>query len=60
MSFCVGIKQVIIPARNMAEVQAEVPASVRTGLKVVPVTRLQEVLAAAFDPPLLLLPHPKL
>ena len=47
-----GIKQVIIPARNMAEVNAEVPESVRKGLKIVTVRRLEEVLAHAFDPPL--------
>ena len=42
----------IIPARNLAEAEAEVPESVRKGLKIVTVRRLEEVLAHAFDPPL--------
>ena len=44
----------------MAEVDAELPPSIRAQLQIVPVTRLQEVLLHAFDPPLLLLPEPKL
>lgn len=55
-----GIKQVIIPARNMAEAEAELPPAIRAQLQIVPVTRLQEVLMAAFDPPLQLLPGAKL
>ena len=50
-----GIKQVIIPARNMAEVAAELPDSIRSQLQIVPVAHLHEVLLHAFDPPLLLL-----
>ncbi len=49
-----GIKQVIFPARNLPEVEAEVPESVRQGLTIVPVRRLDEVLCHAFDPPLVL------
>lgn len=44
----------------MAEVEAELPASIRDQLQIVPVTRLHEVLLHAFDPPLMLLPEPKL
>ena len=49
-----GLKQVIIPARNLAEVEADVPESVRQGLSIVPVRRLEEVLRHAFEPPLVL------
>ena len=49
-----GVKQVIIPARNLAEAEAEVPESVRQGLSIVPVRRLEEVLQHAFEPPLVL------
>ena len=55
-----GIKQVIIPARNMAEVEAEVPESVRQALSIVPVRRLEEVLRHAFEPPMSLRAAPKL
>ena len=55
-----GIRQVIIPARNMAEVDSELPPAIRAQLRIVPVRTLQEVLLAAFDPPLQLLPEAKL
>lgn len=45
---------VLVPARNMPDVQADVPAEVRESLEVVPCQRLEDVLQAAFDPPLTL------
>ena len=58
--FPAGIRQVIIPARNMAEVDTQLPPAIRAQLQIVPVRTLQEVLLAAFDPPLQLLPEAKL
>lgn len=46
-----GMRQVILPARNLADVEAEVPAEARAGLDLIPVERLDQVLEAAFDPP---------
>ena len=40
--------------------QADVPAEVRQGLDVVACSRLEDVLAAAFDPPIRLAPQPLL
>lgn len=51
-----GMAQVLVPARCMAEVQAEVPAACLESLQVVGVERMEQALAAAFDPPLMLLP----
>lgn len=55
-----GMTRVIVPQRNVRDVQAEVPPDVLEALKVIPTTCLEQVLAAAFDPPLLLLPHSRL
>lgn len=55
-----GLSRVIVPARNMREVVADVPESVRTSLAIIPASTLQDVLAAAFDPPYLLLPQARL
>ena len=50
----------IVPKRNMREVEMDLPASARASLEVIPVERLQDVLVAAFDPPYLLLPRARL
>lgn len=55
-----GMRRVIIPARNLRDVAAEVPEEVSAKLEVLPVARLQDVLLQAFDPPIHLLPVPKL
>jgi ATP-dependent Lon protease len=55
-----GIRRVLVPARNMRDVRADVPASVKAALEVVPVERLEDVLREAFDPPLLLSPKARL
>lgn len=47
-----GMARVLVPARNMPDVQAEVPAAVRQTLQVLPCQRLEDVLKGAFDPPL--------
>lgn len=52
--------RVIVPERNLRDVQAELPRDVLQALEVIPATRLEQVLAAAFDPPLLLLPQSRL
>ena len=55
-----GLTRVIVPARNMREVAAEVPRSALGALEVLPAERLEDVLRAAFDPPYLLLPRPRI
>ena len=55
-----GLTRVIVPARNMQEVAAEVPRSALGALEVLPAERLEDVLQAAFDPPYLLLPRPRI
>ena len=40
-----GIKKVLIPEENVKDL-AEIPASVKNGLEIVPVSRMEEVLAA--------------
>ena len=52
-----GMTRVLLPQRNMRDVAADVAAGVRAELELVPCGSLEEVLAAAFDPPLLL-PRP--
>ena len=42
-----GLKRVILPKRNMRDLR-DVPDDVRQGLELIPVTRLEEVLAHAF------------
>ena len=51
-----GMRQVILPARNLRDVEAEVPIEIRSGIDLIPVERLDQVLAAAFDPPIELVP----
>ena len=57
---CAGIKRILIPSKNMRDVKADVPKSVSEQLEVVPVQRLEDVLAAAFTPPITLLADSKL
>jgi len=54
-----GISRAIVPARNIPDL-SEVPLAVRSALQVVPVRHFEEVLEAAFDPPILLLPMARL
>ena len=49
-----GMQRVIIPAGNVKDVEVEVPEEVRAGLEVVGVERVEQALAAAFDPPIML------
>ncbi len=55
-----GLKRVLVPARNMREVELEVPQQERAELEVVAVERLEQVLVHAFDPPYHLLPRPRM
>lgn len=56
-----GITRVIVPARNMPDVLSEAGAALKDGrLQVIPAARVDQVLAAAFDPPYVLLPTPRL
>ena len=55
-----GVKRVLVPKRNWRDIQADVPASVRDNLEIIPVNVLEDVLQHAFDPPLLLKPTAKL
>ncbi|GAB4821799.1 hypothetical protein N2152v2_008845 [Parachlorella kessleri] len=50
-----GMPRVIVPARNMRDVQADVPREVRESLEILAAERLEDVLHRAFDPPLDLL-----
>ncbi|XP_038068669.1 lon protease homolog 2, peroxisomal-like [Patiria miniata] len=43
-----GIKRIILPKRNEKDLE-EVPQSIKNDLKFIPVSRLEEVLQAAFD-----------
>ncbi len=45
-----GVKRVILPERNMADLE-EVPQEVRETLEFVPVTKMDEVLANALEEP---------
>ena len=55
-----GIKRILIPSKNMRDVKADVPKSVSEQLEVGAVQRLEDVLAAAFSPPIMLLAESKL
>ncbi|GMH41956.1 hypothetical protein BSKO_09875 [Bryopsis sp. KO-2023] len=49
-----GVKRVILPRRNVRDVEIEVPADVRDAMEVIGVDKLEDLLASAFDPPYLL------
>jgi hypothetical protein len=57
-----GLKRVLVPARNMPDIMAEAKEVMEGGggLEVVPITHVHEALAAAFKPPYLLMPRPRL
>ena len=55
-----GMKRILIPSKNMRDVKADVPKAVSEQLEVVSVQRLEDVLAAAFTPPITLLADSKL
>ena len=44
----------------MRDVKADVPASVKEAMQILPVDRLEDVLRLAFNPPMLLQPNPRL
>lgn len=46
-----GMKRVLIPRRNIHDVEAEISREVRSSLKIVGVDTLEDVLASAFNPP---------
>ena len=54
-----GIKRVILPERNMKDL-AEVPAPILSGLEILLVKRIEEVLDHAFEGGCPLRPHSKL
>lgn len=49
-----GMRAVILPARNMRDAEADVPKEVLDAMELIPVERVEQALAAAFDPPLML------
>jgi len=51
-----GVQRVIVPSRNMPDVLADVPLAIRNALTIIPVSRLEQVFAAAFDPPYVMEP----
>ena len=57
-----GLKRVLVPARNMPDIMAEAKEVMEGegGLEVMPITYMHEALAAAFEPPYLLMPRPRL
>ncbi len=55
-----GMRRVLVPARNLREVEVEFSEQELAGLEVVGVERLEQVLQHAFDPPYHLLPKARL
>ncbi len=53
-----GLKTVLLPERNMKDL-VDVPKKVRTDLKIVPVTHMDQVLQVALHPPVEKPPRPK-
>jgi ATP-dependent Lon protease len=49
-----GLLRVVVPARNAADVDADLPVEARGALQVIASARLEDVLSAVFDPPLTL------
>ncbi|KAL6774190.1 hypothetical protein ACKKBG_A24110 [Auxenochlorella protothecoides x Auxenochlorella symbiontica] len=47
-----GVRRALVPVRNLRDVRDDLPASVREDMQVLGCQRMEEVLAAAFDPPL--------
>ena len=43
-----GMAAVLIPARNMADVEADLPPGLRTAMEVLPCSSMEDVLASAF------------
>lgn len=50
-AYAAGLRRVIVPAKNIRDVQADVPEKVRNEMEYVGVEKLEEVLKNAFDPP---------
>jgi ATP-dependent Lon protease len=55
-----GFKRVILPAANLDGVRAELPPDALAAIALVPAARVEQVLEHAFDPPLRLVPAPRL
>ncbi|KAH7619113.1 hypothetical protein Ndes2526B_g06066 [Nannochloris sp. 'desiccata'] len=51
-----GMRQVILPSRNLKDVEMELTEEERMGIILTPAERLDQVLRAAFDPPIGLIP----
>jgi ATP-dependent Lon protease len=52
-----GLARVLVPARNVPDVEADVPAAVRAGLRVIPCATMADVLREAFEGGFDLAPH---
>mmetsp|Transcript_29064 Transcript_29064/g.94897 ORF Transcript_29064/g.94897 Transcript_29064/m.94897 type:complete len:877 (+) Transcript_29064:1163-3793(+) len=44
-----GFTRVLVPARNLPDVEADVPAKVRAGMEIIPVSRMPDVLTHALE-----------
>jgi ATP-dependent Lon protease len=55
-----GLRRVLVPARNLADVVADVPPATRAALSILPCATMADVLREAFDGGFLLPPAPKL
>jgi ATP-dependent Lon protease len=55
-----GLRRVLVPARNLADVVADVPPATRAALTILPCATMADVLREAFDGGFLLPPAPKL
>lgn len=51
-----GMSSVLLPARNMPDVETDIPAKLREELSIVPCSSMEDVLAAAFQGGYQLLP----
>ncbi|KAG7669712.1 hypothetical protein KSW81_007860 [Nannochloris sp. 'desiccata'] len=51
-----GMRQVILPSRNLKDVEMELTEEEKMGIILTPAERLDQVLRAAFDPPIGLIP----
>lgn len=54
-----GMSRVVVPARNLRDVQADVPPQIRQALEIVGAEKLEDVLRAVLDPPIDLHPAPQ-
>eukprot|EP00951_Prasinocladus_malaysianus_P010656 scaffold78480_cov39-Prasinocladus_malaysianus.AAC.1 len=55
-----GMAEVLLPARNVRDVEADVPSELRRGVTITPCATMEDVLAAAFDGGFPMIPESRL